>query len=150
AWSITFVLLAVMFIIFGVYHYIILPYPVSDQPGANHSLAHFWAEFFRTFGAYFRKPKIVILLLFLLLFRFAEAQLVKMVAPFLLDARAAGGLGLTTSQVGLAYGTIDIAALTCGGLLGGIVAAKNGLKFWLWWMVLAIHLPDAVFVYLAY
>jgi PAT family beta-lactamase induction signal transducer AmpG len=85
-----------------------------------------------------------------LLYRFAEAQLVKMVAPFLLDAREAGGLGLTTAQFGFVYGTVGIAALTCGGLLGGILAARKGLKFWLWWMVLAIHLPDAVFVYLAY
>ncbi len=58
--------------------------------------------------------------------------------------------GLTTGQFGFVYGTIGIVSLLCGGLLGGMVAAKKGLKFWLWWMVLAIHLPDAVFVYLAY
>jgi PAT family beta-lactamase induction signal transducer AmpG len=150
AWSVTFVLLAGIFLVFGIYHRFILPYPVADRAGNSHSLALFWSEFFRTFAAFFRKKKIIILLLFLLLYRFAEAQLVKMVAPFLLDSRAAGGLGLTTGQFGFVYGTIGIAALTCGGLLGGIVAAKRGLKFWLWWMVLAIHLPDAVFVYLAY
>ncbi|HWF18626.1 MAG TPA: MFS transporter, partial [Verrucomicrobiae bacterium] len=150
AWSVTFFLLAGMFLVFCVYHRIILPYPVSDKPGSTQSLAMFWTEFFRTFAAFFKKQKIVRLLLFLLLYRFAEAQLVKMVVPFLLDAREAGGLALTTSQLGFVYGTVGIAALTCGGLLGGMVAAKNGLKFWLWWMVLAIHLPDAVFVYLAY
>jgi PAT family beta-lactamase induction signal transducer AmpG len=73
-----------------------------------------------------------------------------MVVPFLLDAREAGGLGLSTGQIGIAYGTVGIVALTCGGLLGGFVAARRGLKFWLWGMVLAIHLPDLVFVYLAY
>jgi PAT family beta-lactamase induction signal transducer AmpG len=150
AWSITFILLAGLFLIFGIYHKIILPYPVSDQPAAGHSATAFVKEFFLTFGAFFKKEKIGYLLLFLLFFRFAEAQLVKMVAPFLLDTREKGGLGLTTSQVGVVYGTVGIAALTCGGLLGGMVAAKKGLKFWLWWMVLAIHLPDAVFVYLAY
>jgi len=150
SWSITFILLAGIFLIFGIYHKFILPYPTADKPGDSHSLIAFVKEFFLTFGAFFRKEKIGYLLLFLLFFRFAEAQLVKMVAPFLLDAREKGGLGLTTSQVGLAYGTVGIAALTCGGLLGGMVASKKGLKFWLWWMVLAIHLPDAVFVYLAY
>lgn len=150
SWSITFTLLAGMFLVFGIYHKFILPYPVIDKPGTGHSFSAFVKEFFHTFSAFFKKEKIGRLLLFLLFFRFAEAQLVKMVAPFLLDAREKGGLGLTTSQVGVAYGTVGIAALTCGGLLGGMVAAKKGLKFWLWWMVLAIHLPDAVFVYLAY
>jgi PAT family beta-lactamase induction signal transducer AmpG len=73
-----------------------------------------------------------------------------MVTPFLLDAREVGGLGLTTGQVGFVYGTIGIIALTCGGLLGGMLASRHGLKFWLWPMVLIMHLPDAVFVYLAY
>lgn len=150
SWSITFFLIAVLFVIFCVYHYVILPYPVSDKPGDTHSLPVFWGNFFRTFRDYFAKEKIGRLLLFLLFYRFAEAQLVKMVVPFLLDAREAGGLALTTSQLGLAYGTVGIVALTCGGLLGGMVAARQGLKFWIWWMVLAIHLPDAVFVYLAY
>jgi len=73
-----------------------------------------------------------------------------MAAPFLLDDRAHGGLGLTTEQVGWVYGTAGVAALLCGGLLGGMLASRNGLKFWLWWMVLAIHIPDAVYVYLSY
>jgi len=89
-------------------------------------------------------------LLFLLLYRFGESQLVKMVVPFLLDGREVGGLGLTTGQVGLVYGTIGIIALTCGGLLGGMVASRHGLKKWLWPMVCIIHLPDAAFIYLAY
>ncbi len=150
SWTITFLFLAGLFLFFGIYHKIMLPYPVADRPGAGRSLSGFAGEFIHTFGEFFKKNKIGRLLLFLLFFRFAEAQLVKMVAPFLLDAREKGGLGLTTSQVGVVYGTVGIVALTCGGLLGGMVAARKGLKFWLWWMVLAIHLPDAVFVYLAF
>jgi PAT family beta-lactamase induction signal transducer AmpG len=149
AWSITFVLLAGMFLCFGIYHRFILPYPVIDRPGTTDSLQKFLKEFLHAFATFFKKKHIGVLLLFLLFYRFAEAQLVKMVAPFLLDAREVGGLGLTTGQFGFVYGTVGIAALTCGGLLGGMVAARKGLKFWLWWMVLAIHLPDAVFVYLA-
>ncbi len=89
-------------------------------------------------------------LLFLLLYRFAEAQLVKLVTPFLLDPRSAGGLGLSTSQVGIAYGTAGALALTAGGLLGGVLASRLGLKRMLWLFVAAIHLPDAIFVWLAY
>jgi PAT family beta-lactamase induction signal transducer AmpG len=92
----------------------------------------------------------VSILAFLLLYRFAEAQLVKLASPFLLDAREVGGLGLTTSQVGVVYGTIGIMALTLGGLLGGYVVSRQGLRFWLWPMVLMIHLPDAVYIFLAH
>lgn len=149
SWSVTFFVLVGLFTMFGLWHRFILPYPVKDKPGDAHSIPAFIKEFFKTFGSFFRKPKIGVLLLFLLLYRFGEAQLVKMVAPFLLDAREVGGLGLTTGQVGWVYGTIGIIALTCGGLLGGMVASKHGLKFWLWPMVLIIHLPDAAFIYLA-
>lgn len=150
SWSITFFVLTGLFLLFGLWHKFILPYPANDQPGNAHNIPAFLKEFFKTFGSFFRKPKIVALLLFLLLYRFGEAQLVKMVAPFLLDAREAGGLGLTTGQVGWVYGTIGILALTFGGILGGMVASRHGLKAWLWPMVLIIHLPDAAFIYLAY
>jgi PAT family beta-lactamase induction signal transducer AmpG len=113
------------------------------------TLKNFSAEFFQTFEAFFRKPKIIVLLLFLVLYRLGEAQLVKMVQPFLLDPREQGGLGLDNDQVGLIYGTAGVVAMLAGGLLGGVVVARQGLKFWLWPMLLAIHLPDAVFIWLA-
>ena len=150
SWTISFWALVGLFLIFGVWHRFILPHPAVDKPGDAHNIGVFVKEFFKTFGAFFAKDRIGILLLFLLLYRFGEAQLVKMVVPFLLDGREVGGLGLTTGQVGLVYGTIGIIALTCGGLLGGMVASRQGLKFWLWTMVCIIHLPDAVFIYLAY
>jgi PAT family beta-lactamase induction signal transducer AmpG len=72
------------------------------------------------------------------------------VAPFLLDPRIKGGLGLTTSEVGIVYGTVGVVALMLGGLIGGYVISKKGLKFWIWIMVCAMHLPDLIFVYLSY
>jgi MFS transporter, PAT family, beta-lactamase induction signal transducer AmpG len=150
SWAFTFFVLVALFVFFGIYHKFVLPRPLNDRPGTSDSVVAFLKEFFGTFGAFFRKERIGMLLLFLLCYRFAEAQLVKLVTPFLLDGREVGGLGLTTGQVGFVYGTIGIIALTCGGLLGGMVASRHGLKFWLWPMVLIMHLPDAVFVYLAY
>lgn len=150
SWTITFYALVGLFLLFGFWHKFVLPYPAVDQPGDARNIGVFLTEFFKTFGAFFTKDRIGILLLFLLLYRFAESQLVKLVVPFLLDGREVGGLGLTTGQVGLVYGTIGIIALTCGGLLGGMVASRHGLKAWLWPMVCIIHLPDAVFIYLAY
>lgn len=149
SWTVTFLVLVGMFLFFGIYHRFMLPRPDSDQAGSVRTVALFLREFFLTFGSFFSKPRIVVLLAFMLLFRFGEAQLVKMATPFMLDAREVGGLGLTTSEVGFVYGTVGVIALTIGGLLGGIVASRQGLKFWLWPMVLAIHLPDAMFIYLA-
>ena len=149
AWSITFFVLAGMFILFVVYHRIMLPHPAADVTAINHSRSAM-GEFFMTFASFFRKKHIVVILAFILMYRFAESQLLKLASPFLLDPREVGGLGLTTGQVGFVYGTIGIIALTLGGLLGGFLAARNGLKFWLWWMVLAINIPDIVYVYLAY
>ena len=149
AWSMAMAVLAVTFVLFGILHRFTLPHPATDRPGDARRVPEFTREFLATFGSFFRKPRIVVLLLFLLLYRFGEAQLVKMAAPFLLDARAQGGLGLTTTEVGFIYGTVGILALTLGGILGGWVIARHGLKTWLWPMLIAIHLPDAIFIYLA-
>ena len=90
------------------------------------------------------------MLAFLLLYRFPEAQLVKLATPFLLDPREAGGLALTTAEVGFVYGTVGVIMLTLGGIIGGFVAARDGLGRWLWPMALAIHLPNLAFLFLAY
>lgn len=150
AWMITFFVLAGLFILFFVYHKFILPYPAIDVPGVKDESTSVFKEFFRTFALFFKKKKIGIILAFILLYRFGEAQLVKLASPFLLDAQEMGGLALTTGQVGFVYGTVGIAALTLGGIVGGLLAAKHGLKYWIWWMVLAINIPDLCYVYLAY
>lgn len=107
-------------------------------------------EFLKAFVIFMQKKDIWKILGFLLFYRFAEAQLVKLVQPFLLDPRDKGGLGLTTSEVGIVYGTVGIIALTLGGLIGGYVISKKGLKWWLWPMVLIMHTPDLAFVYLSH
>jgi PAT family beta-lactamase induction signal transducer AmpG len=98
---------------------------------------------------FFKKKYIGVSVVFLLIFRLGESQLVKLASPFLLDSQEAGGLALTTEQVGFVYGTVGLLMLTLGGLLGGFVAAKHGLKKWIWWMALAIKAPDIVYVYLS-
>jgi len=147
AWTFVFWLLAAAFALLGAWHWRVLPRPAEDRAGARHG--DFWRDFGRVFLAYFRKPGIVVTLGFLLLYRFPEAQALKLAVPFLLDKPAAGGLGLSTEAVGLAYGTIGVAALTAGGLLGGWVVSRFGLKRVLWPLVLVMHLPNLVFLLLA-
>ena len=149
AWSITFMILAGMFILFSFYHRFILPHPASDQKRANDD-ENLFSAFFRTFTSFFRRKEIWVILSFLMFYRLGEAQLVKLASPFMLDPRQLGGLGLTTGDVGLIYGTFGILALTLGGILGGLAASKKGFRYWLWWMVLAINLPNLAYVYMAF
>lgn len=150
AWSVTFLVIAAMFAVICLYHRFILPYPASDKSTLGDQTKGVLYEFIHTFVIFFKRKDIWVILLFLLFYRFAEAQLVKLVSPFLLDPRNKGGLGLTTSEVGIVYGTVGIIALTAGGLLGGYAISKKGLWWWLWPMVIIMHTPDLMFVYLSH
>ncbi|GAB1414891.1 hypothetical protein MASR2M117_02970 [Paludibacter sp.] len=150
SWSITFFLLAGLFVLFSFYHRIFLPKPESDVPSINVTARTILNDFLQTFVSFFKKPGVGKAIFFMLTFRFSEAQALKLISPFLLDSRDVGGLGLTTGQVGLVYGTIGILALTIGGIIGGFVAAKGGLKKWLWPMTLSMLLTIATFVYLSF
>ncbi|KQQ31121.1 MFS transporter [Duganella sp. Leaf126] len=147
AWSVVFGLTAALFLALCGYHQLVLPRPQGDRrTGTTGAL---WTDFIDTFRSFFRKPGIVPVIGFLLLYRLGEAQLLKMAAPFLLDPRAQGGLGLTTSEFGLVYGTIGVVALVVGGIAGGMAIARFGLKKAIWPMLFVMHVPDLVFVYLA-
>ncbi|MEG2573641.1 MAG: MFS transporter, partial [Bacteroides sp.] len=151
AWSITFYILAGLFFAFCLYHKYILPVPASDMSGvAKVTASNIFKEFFKTFASFFKKKQAGVAILFMLFYRFPEAQLVKLINPFLLDPLDKGGLGLTTSEVGLVYGTIGIVGLTIGGIVGGICAAKGGLQRWLWPMAWSLSLTCLTFVYLGY
>jgi len=150
AWSITFYLLSFVFLVAALYHAWILPRPASDHAVNGVTAGNIVEEFFRTFVSFFRKPQAGVAILFMLLYRLPEAQLVKLISPFMLDPAEKGGLGLTTEAVGFVYGTVGIIGLTIGGIIGGIVVSRDGLKRWLWPMVLSITLPDLVYVYLSY
>ncbi|MEQ9104077.1 MAG: MFS transporter [Rhodothermales bacterium] len=150
AWGLTFGIIAGVFLLLMLFHRWVLPRPASDVGAVHDSVQSVLADFVATFASFFRKPKIGLILAFLLLYRFAEAQLVKMASVFLLDAPEVGGMALSTAEVGFAYGTVGILALTAGGILGGFLAAKQGLKYWLWWMVVAINVPNAVYIFLAW
>ena len=149
AWKITLVLSAVMFSAVTLYHTWGLPRPSSDGPSSTVSAKDIFTEFGRTFLTFFSKKGIFIAMLFMLLYRLPEAFLVKMMNPFLLDSMEQGGLGLSTEAVGIVYGTIGVAALTVGGILGGIAASRWGLKKALWPMALSLTLPCLSFVFLA-
>ena len=149
AWTTAFITIAILFVIVGLYHILQLPHPSNDT-SHNLSTRNLLKEFAHTFSTFFKKEGVLPALLFMLLFRFPEAQLGKMSIPFLMDPITEGGLGLTLEQIGVIQGTLGPIGLTIGGILGGICISRHGLKRWLWPMVWAISLPDIVYVYLSY
>ncbi|WP_374659520.1 AmpG family muropeptide MFS transporter [Inhella sp.] len=146
AWQVVMAVLAGVFGLVAAYHLLLLPKPSSDQPAPR---GDFLADFWTVFKAYFAKPGILVVLAFLLFYRFPEAQLLKLATPFLLDPVDQGGLGLSTKQVGIAYGTVGLIALTLGGICGGLVISRIGLKKALWPLILAMHVPNLVFLAMA-
>ena len=152
SWTITMLVTGVMFSLVTFYHLFAIPKPTSDKsvltPGTASAKAIF-QEFGRTFATYFTKPGVWLAIAFMLLYRLPEAFLIKMCMPFLVASKEAGGLELSTAEVGIVYGTIGVIFLTVGGILGGLFASRIGLKKSIWWMAACMTLPCLTFVYLA-
>ena len=176
SWFWTILVTAVVFALVTLWHGFALPRPQADRPASDApsatlhssgspssdmhkhdgfqsrprpSAGGIFRNFGRTFSTFFRKPGVVLAVIFLLLYRLPEAFLVKMMNPFLLSSPADGGLGLTTAQVGAVYGTAGVIALTLGGILGGMAVAKWGLRRCLWPMALSLALPCLAFIWLS-
>jgi len=144
SWTISIALLGVFFLLIAIYHAKMLPLPATDISKTMQT--GYWTILL----SFFKKKGILASLAFLFFYRFSESQLTKMASPFLLDSVEHGGLALTLTEKGFAYGTVGLIALLAGGILGGIVAAKRGLKKWIWWMALAINIPNVVYVYMSF
>lgn len=151
SWSVTMLICSLLFLAITLYHTFAIPKPAEDAPrggGAGHA-AGLVKEFLGTFASFFRKPGIWLAIVFMLLYRLPEAFLLKLCQPFLLADASNGGLGLPTEEVGIVYGTFGVLALTVGGILGGIMASRWGLRKSLWPMAACMTLPCLTFVYLA-
>jgi PAT family beta-lactamase induction signal transducer AmpG len=149
SWAIVLAASGGIFILAFLYHSFILPRPASDAPRSPETAAQ-GNSFREVFGAYFKQEKVGVLIAFILLYRLGEAMLLKLVAPFLLDGRGAGGMGLTTSEVGVVYGTVGILSLVVGGVVGGWLISRFGMRRCLWPLALVLNLPDLFYVYLAF
>ena len=148
SWQYTFIFITILYLAIFIYHNFLLPYPKTDKPAVSEKGQ--FSEFVKIFKLFFKKDNIGITITFLLIYRFGEAQLLKLAQPFFLDPRSAGGLGLSLEEIGFAYGTIGVISLLIGGILGGIVVSRDGLKKWIWWMFAAINIPHLVYIFLAF
>lgn len=149
AWQKVFIVLSLFFLLISIYHTRYMPRPDSDRASRDTSASDIMKEFCRTFLTFFQKRHIWTALAFMLLYRLPEALCIKLVQPFLVASHADGGLALTTSQVGFVNGTLGVAALLSGGILGGLAIARGGLKKWLWPMALSLTIPCLFYCILA-
>ncbi len=145
SWMISLMCLGVFMLLIAVYHKFYLPRPIEVRSGETVNLKLYGA----VLKSFFKKPGIVPALLFFLLYRFGEAQSMKIATPFLVDSQANGGIGLTSAQFGIIYGTVGMVALTVGGIFGGILASKFGLKKLIWFMALGMNLPNIGLFFIA-
>ena len=150
AWVIIFSILAGLFVLFAFYHRFILPESSADHPRLNLKANDILKEFGEAFVTFFEKPQIFPALFFLLTFRLAEGQIIKLIGPFMLASPDKGGLGLATETVGFAYGIMGIIGLTLGGIIGGIAASRGGLQKWLLPMTLIMVPTAIVYIILSY
>jgi PAT family beta-lactamase induction signal transducer AmpG len=149
AWSYTMVVVGLIMTVITIYNYFSTPkIEVKIAEAKAESVPN--KSFGVVFATFFQKKQIGLVLAFILLFRLGESQLLKMLTPFLIDPVAAGGMGLTTQDVGVIYGTFGVISLTVGGILGGIVISRDGLGKWMLPMILAMHLPIIGFILLSH
>ena len=151
SWSIAFFLMAGLFIGLALYHYYILPKAETrrSESEPRRTPLELLKDFWKTFTSFFAKDGIGLAFFFILTYRLGESQLVKIASPFFLDTVEKGGMGLTTAQVGVINGTVGVIALLLGGMLGGVLVSKQGLRKWIVPMAIAINLPDVLYVVLS-
>lgn len=145
SWTVSLGCLGLVLLLLAIYHQVALPRPVEPKEKSKVDLRVYG----EVFASFFTKPGVIPALIFFLTYRLGEAQLVKVATPFLVDSRNNGGIGLTSAQYGIAYGTLGMICLTLGGILGGVVASKYGLKKMIWIMALAMNVPVSVYIYLS-
>ena len=159
SWKITFNLTSIILLLVTMYHCFFLPKAAEDQPREVKDYTGAMQELKESFVTFFTKKGVILAVIFMLLYRLSEGFLVKLCQPFLVDSRAittnehgqfiGGGLGLSTDTVGLLYGTLGVAALLLGGILGGLYIGRKGLKRSIWLMAAALTLPSFVYCYLS-
>ena len=145
AWSVTMTCTAFLMVLLTVINFFTCPKFETTVGGAVEKPE----SFFEIFASFFRKSNIGWALAFILCYRLGESQLVKMAAPFLLDSREAGGLAYSTEAVGTIYGTVGVIMLSVGGILGGILISRDGLKKWMLPMILSLNVPNFFYALLA-
>ena len=149
AWTFIMLIIAIIMVSIGIYHYFILPNPKKEVQETPQSLSDSLNELLKVFIDFFKKPHILYYIFFIILYRFAEGFVMKIVPLFLKAPRAEQGLGLTEQEIGLCYGTFGAAAFVIGSILAGYYIAHRGLKKSLFSLALVFNIPFIAYTLLA-
>ena len=148
AWMIVMAIYGIIMIGLGLYHIKMLP---SGGAATEVKTFHEGIETLKDVAkTFFQKKNIVWCILFVIFYRFAEGFAIKIAPLFFKAARAQGGLGLTTSQIGIVYGLFGAIAFVLGSVLAGYYTSKNGLKKTLMILCFCFNFPFAVYSFLAF
>jgi PAT family beta-lactamase induction signal transducer AmpG len=147
SWGIAWCVAAALMSVLAGYHLFRLPTgSISETPQSFREGA---ATFFDSIIDFFRKPKILGMLSFVLLFRSGEGLLVGVGHLFLQAPLEAGGIGLSLEQKGLIEGLVSTPFSLIGGILGGLIISRYGLKRMLFVMAICLNVPNLTYVYLS-
>ena len=156
-WGVAFAVSGLMFLAIYGFQLWYLPYPKAYRPPTEAMEAG--GSFLNAFRTYFTQDRIGWIVTYVLIFRIGDAFMMKMAPPFLMDSAAKGGLTISTEEMGILYGTVGVVFLLAGGIIGGYIIAKQGLKKWMWptaifqnsaiilYWLLAVYRPPLHWVY---
>ena len=149
AWMVIMIIIGGLMTVLGIYHFFVLPTD-GKQGSEGKTLHESLHELWGVFAAFFRKRHIWYYISFIILYRFAEGFVMKIVPLFLKAPREAQGLGLSEQEIGLCYGTFGAAAFVIGSILAGYYIAHKGLQKSLFKLALVFNLPFVAYTFLAF
>ncbi|HTY10556.1 MAG TPA: MFS transporter [Bacteroidota bacterium] len=147
AWGTVMGMFAAVLIVLSLYHAKNLP--TGGASGNVRSIKETFAAFADVVKTFFEKKYIWWGIIFLVLYRFAEGQAIKIVPLFMRAAREHGGLGLSTEEIGLLYGFFPPLAFILGSVLSGYFTANRGLRKSLFILCCFFNIPFVVYTFLA-
>jgi PAT family beta-lactamase induction signal transducer AmpG len=145
-WAVCFGVLGLIQLALMIYHHFIYPYPVLDKPVPVEEQQ----SFVKVFARFFELPRAGVILAFVFLYRIGQGLQNFMQVPFLMDSPENGGLGLSLEQVGIMNGVLTMLAMVTGGVAGGLLLKKYGLRKTIWPFAFLMTVPNLGYVWLAH
>ena len=149
AWTIIMAVIGVIMVLLGFYNAKFVPSEAKKDAAERPGFKETMVELGNVFVDLFRKRHIVYYIFFIVLYRFAEGFVMKIVPLFLKADRANQGLGLSEKEIGLCYGTFGAAAFVIGSILAGYYVAHRGLQKSLFSLCCVFNLPFVAYTLLA-
>lgn len=149
AWTVIMAVIGLIMVLLGLYNAKFVPADHRDASAERPGFKETMVELGNVFVDLFRKRHIIYYIFFIILYRFAEGFVMKIVPLFLKADRANQGLGLSEEEIGLCYGTFGAAAFVIGSILAGYYVAHRGLQKSLFSLCCVFNLPFVAYTLLA-